>query len=71
MGNQVCCALKHLEDGKTIDTMRFRLAYSYLCGDSMTLVVTPEGKLMANWGNHDFEHVPDKVVPKEANVFEN
>ncbi len=60
MGNQVCCALKHLEDGKTIDTMRFRLAYSYLCGDSMTLVVTPEGKLMANWGNHDFEHVPDK-----------
>lgn len=60
MGNQVCCGLSHLRNGETIDTMRVRLGYSFVNGDSMTLVITPAGNLMANWGNHDFEHVPNK-----------
>ncbi|MBQ8508626.1 MAG: hypothetical protein IJ493_01850 [Clostridia bacterium] len=70
-GNQVSCGLKAmLPDGTTVDTMRCRMAYSFAAGDSMTLVVTPSGKLMANWGNHDFEHVPDmdKALEFAANM---
>ena len=60
MGNQVSCPLDAADaDGNTIDTMRCRMAYSFAAGDSLTLVITPEGKLMANWGRHDFTHVPD------------
>lgn len=55
MGNQVCCNLD-----TTVDTLRYRLAYSFSAGDCMTLVLTPDGNLMNNWGTRDFEHVPDK-----------
>ena len=26
----------------------------------MTLVMTPDGQLMTNWGNHDFSRLPDR-----------
>ena len=55
MGNQVCCAFSNQED-----TMCARLAYSFLAGDCMTLVMTPDGNLMNNWGCHDFSNLPDK-----------
>jgi hypothetical protein len=55
MGNQVGCPL----DTKT-DTLRYRLAYSFCAGDSMTLVLTPDGDLMTHWGTRDFEHAPNK-----------
>ena len=37
-----------------------RMAYSFTAGDCMTIVLTPFGKLMTNWGNHDFTRLPDK-----------
>jgi hypothetical protein len=55
MGNQVCCNLD-----TAVDTLRYRLAYSFSAGDCMTLVLTPDGNLMNNWGTRDFEHIPDK-----------
>ena len=55
MGNQVCCPFN-----SDIDTLRYRIAYSFSIGDSMTLVLAPDGKLMTNWGTRDFEHSPDK-----------
>ena len=55
MGNQVGCPL----DTKT-DTFRYRLAYSFCAGDSMTLVLTPDGDIMTHWGTRDFEHAPNK-----------
>jgi len=55
MGNQVCCGLNYKED-----TMCYRMAYSFLAGDAMTLVMTPFGTLMPNWGCHDFGYSPDK-----------
>ena len=55
MGNQVCCNLD-----TTVDTLRYRLAYSFSAGDCMTLVLTPDGSLMNNWGTRDFENIPDK-----------
>ncbi len=54
MGNQVNCPF----DTKT-DSLRMRLAYSFAAGDSMTLVLTPDGELMTHWGTRDFEHHPD------------
>ena len=55
MGNQVACPF----DTKT-DTIRRRLAYSFAAGDSMTLVITPDGDIMTHWGTRDFVHLPNK-----------
>jgi len=55
MGNQVCCAFSN-----QADTMCMRLAYSFTAGDCLTLVMTPDGELMNNWGCHDFSRLPDK-----------
>ena len=56
-GNAVCCPFSSKND-----TMRVRMAYSFVAGDSMTLVLTPHGDIMANWGSRDFskETLPDK-----------
>ena len=65
MGNQVCCPLP-----QDMDTLRYRMAYSFSIGDCMTLVLTPDGKLMQNWGTRDFEHAPDwdKTLAFAANM---
>ena len=42
------------------DTMCARIAYSFAAGDCMTIVLLPDGRLMTNWSNHDFDHLPDK-----------
>ncbi|MBE6586290.1 MAG: hypothetical protein E7645_07190 [Ruminococcaceae bacterium] len=55
MGNQVCCPFRP-ED----DTLPYRLAYAFVAGDLMTLVLNPEGKIMSDWGQKNFEHLPNK-----------
>lgn len=55
MGNQVSCGLSAQED-----TLRLRMAYSFAAGDCMTLVLTPDGRFMSHWGNHDFSVMPDR-----------
>ncbi|MBE6705654.1 MAG: hypothetical protein E7583_10345 [Ruminococcaceae bacterium] len=55
MGNQVSCPLTNEKD-----SMCARMAYSFSAGDCMTIVLTPFGKIMTNWGNHDFSRLPDK-----------
>ena len=64
-GNQVCCGLR-----EEVDTMRLRMAYSYTAGDCMTLVLTPDGKLLNNWGSRNFDGGPDlsKVLRLVANL---
>ena len=42
------------------DTMCARIAYSFAAGDCMTIVLMPDGRLMTNWSNHDFDNLPDK-----------
>ncbi len=54
MGNQCGCPFE-----PSVDTLRYRLAYSFSIGDIMTLVLSPNGSLMTHWGTHDFEHSPD------------
>jgi len=55
MGNQVSCPFR-----SDVDSLRWRMAYSFAAGDCMTLVLTPDGILMPNWGTRDFEHAPDR-----------
>lgn len=55
MGNQVSCPLP-----THIDTLRYRMGYSFSIGDCMTIVLCPDGTLMQNWGTRDFEHAPNK-----------
>ena len=57
MGNQVSCGLTNAKD-----SMRYRMAFSFTAGDSMTLVLTPTGELFTNWGNHDFTKLPDRAL---------
>ena len=54
MGNQCGCPFE-----PSVDTLRYRLAYSFSIGDMMTLIIAPNGELMTHWGTHDFEHAPD------------
>ena len=54
MGNQCGCPFE-----PKVDTLRYRLAYSFSIGDMMTLVLNPNGKLMSHWGTRDFENCPD------------
>lgn len=55
MGNQVSCPFH-----PDLETLRYRLAYSFSIGDCMTLVVTPEGELAPNWGRPHFTVPQDK-----------
>ena len=55
MGNQVCCRLEENEL-----TLCYRLAYSFSIGDCMTLVLSPDGDLLSNWGQRDFSRLPKK-----------
>ena len=65
MGNQVSCPFMGDQD-----TLGYRIGYSFAAGDLMTLVLTPDGRLMTNWGNHDFSRLPDKekVLDLVANL---
>lgn len=55
MGNQVCCPFP-----SELDTIRYRLGYSFAIGDSLTLTMTPDGDILSNWSTRDFTHFPDK-----------
>lgn len=54
MGNQCGCPFE-----PSVDTLRYRLAYSFSIGDIMTLILAPNGNLMTHWSTRDFEHYPD------------
>ena len=55
MGNQVGCPFV-----TTVDTLRYRLGYSFSIGDLMTLTLNPLGGLMTHWGMQDLENAPDE-----------
>ncbi|MBE6553563.1 MAG: hypothetical protein E7666_04380 [Ruminococcaceae bacterium] len=65
MGNQVSCGLWY-----TKDSMRTRMAYSFVAGDCMTLVLSPTGGLMSSWGGRGRLQPPDyeKTVRFAANM---
>ncbi|MBO5339105.1 MAG: hypothetical protein J6A96_05330 [Clostridia bacterium] len=66
MGNQCGCPFE-----PSVDTLRYRLAYSFSIGDIMTLVLAPNGELMSHWGTRDFDHSPsmEKTLKFIKNVM--
>lgn len=60
MGNQVC-AEGTINGRKTPLSLQLRLAYSFIAGDFLTLVVNDKGKLQWAWGQKDFseDYMPD------------
>lgn len=67
MGNQCGCPFE-----TTIDTLRYRLAYSFSIGDLMTLALAPNGDLMTHWSTRDFSCPPsfEKTMQFIKNVME-
>ena len=55
MGNQVSCPLAY-----STELCELRLAYSFLAGDLLTLVLNDEGEIMFHWGMRDFSKTPDR-----------
>lgn len=55
MGNQVSCPLEY-----TTELLELRLAYSFLAGDLLTLVLNDDGEIMFHWGMRDFSRSPDR-----------
>lgn len=55
MGNQVCSPFPQSEN-----SLFLRLAYSFVAGDCLTIVLTPDGRIMDHWGGRDFNTLPDK-----------
>lgn len=55
MGNQVACPF--LEE---VESLPWRIGYSFAAGDCLTLTLSPDGQLFSNWGSRDFEHRPQK-----------
>ena len=46
MGNQSCCPIEYTEGD-----YRYRIAYSFLAGDMLTIVLDNEGDIMHYWGS--------------------
>ena len=54
MGNQVACPFM-----EEVESLPWRIAYSFAAGDCLTLILSPDGQLFSHWGSRDFEHWPD------------
>ena len=54
MGNQCGCPFE-----PAVDTLPYRIGYSFANGDFMTLILNPNGNLMSHWGTHDLESAPN------------
>lgn len=72
MGNQVC-AQYLVDHKKSPENVVERLAYSFMAGDMMTLVLDQNGDINWNWGQLDMESVPEqepiKTFVRNANAW--
>ncbi|MBR1543402.1 MAG: hypothetical protein IJ626_00715 [Muribaculaceae bacterium] len=61
MGNNVCGDY-FVNCRQTPEIFQYRLAYSFLAGDFLTVVINDEGEIMWAWGQRDFspEYKPDR-----------
>ena len=56
MGNQIGSPF----DSDAVNSI-FRIAYSFLAGDLITLTLTQDGKIATAWGQRDFSVLPDAL----------
>ena len=55
MGNQ-CCTNFEPDEANLL----YRLAYSFVAGDMLTLVLTDDGRMMQWWGSNEFNRLPNQ-----------
>ena len=65
MGNNVC-GDAFIDCRKTPEIFQYRLAYSFLAGDILTVVINDEGDIQWAWGQRDFS--PDYRPDREASL---
>ena len=58
-GNSVS-SLKFVDIHRSPDCHLMRIAYSFLAGDLMTVVIDQNGNIAWNWGQRDFSYLPEK-----------
>ena len=59
-GNSVC-SLDIIDIAKSPDCHLMRVAYSFLAGDLMTLVINQDGEVVWSWGERDFSVLPERA----------
>lgn len=59
LGNQVCVDW-HIDVDKSPESFFERMAYSFIAGDMLTVVITENGEIDWNWGKADKEKAPPK-----------
>jgi len=59
MGNQVSTHYA-FDHKKSPENINVRIAYSFLAGDMLTVVINDEGKFIFNWGYADMSDLPDQ-----------
>lgn len=59
-GNSVC-SMDILDVHRSPDCHLMRIAYSFVNGDLMTLVMTQEGEIAWSWGERDFSVLPERA----------
>jgi hypothetical protein len=55
LGNQVCVDW-HMDVNKSPESFYERIAYSFVAGDMLTVVITENGEIDWNWGKADREN---------------
>ena len=65
MGNNVC-GDAFVDCRKTPEIFQYRLAYLFLAGDFLTVVIDDEGRIQWAWGQRDFS--PDYWPDREASL---
>ncbi len=58
MGNQVSCPFREDVD----ENIWYRLAYSFVIGDCMTLILDQDGQIKSRWGKPKTDHVPNQEL---------
>ena len=63
MGNQVACPID-------AESLAYRVAYSFAAGDSMSLVLAPNGQILSRWGTRDFSDAVngEKILTLVSNL---
>ena len=59
-GNSVC-SMDIIDINRSPDCHLMRIAYSFVNGDLMTLVITQDGEVAWSWGERDFSVLPERT----------
>ncbi len=64
MGNQVCTQYA-FDHQKSPENIFMRIAYSFCCGDMLTVVINDDGNIIFNWGYCNTDNLPCQEATAE------